>query len=474
MGTPLKTVNLQLAPCGSVLPRMNGYGRLWSTLGEKPAVVVGASLGEYAALYAARALSAGDVIFLVGQRALLMQELCTANSYGMLAVQGTVEDIRRCVQGRAYEVACINTPRGITITASIKDIVDIQEFLGSQGYRTVKLNVPFAFHSSQMEPILDRYEDITKYVSFRSLKIQPISPTSLVACLILRDNTRAPVRFAEALAKAQDMGLVNSHTVWVEIGVHPTYSGAVRATVADLEVIVPSLRSDETNWHTLAVSMCTLQETGVPLDWNEWYRPFESEVRLLNLPSYQWDLKNHWIQHNGDWLLVKDKRPATDSVSAATPSLRTALVHQILEESFWPDGGEIVVQSDVMDKDFFAVASGHKMSGRPLVSVFAYTDIAFTLARYMYSRLKPESPLAAMDFGQVRVFQGLIPRKDRSKPQWVRMRMQADLRRTAMQLSLSRLLDDSSQTPEEKLDSGVVTCGDRRAGRMNGPTTPTC
>ncbi|KAF7159500.1 hypothetical protein CNMCM5623_004838 [Aspergillus felis] len=456
----LATVCVQIALC-----------RLWRTHGVKPAVVVGASLGEYAALYAAGALSASDVIFLVGQRALLMQELCTANSYGMLAVQGTVEDIRRCVQGRAYEVACINGPRSITIAASIKDIIDIQELLGSQGYRTVKLNVPFAFHSSQMEPILDRYEEITKSVSFRSLKIPLISPTladvaleskSLAACLFLRDNTRAPVRFAEALAKAQDMGLVNSHTVWVEIGVHPTYSGAVRATVADLEVIVPSLRSDETNWHTLAVSMCTLQEAGVPLDWNEWYRPFESEVRLLNLPSYQWDLKNHWIQHNGDWLLVKDKRPATDSVSAATPSLRTALVHQILEESFWPDGGEIVVQSDVMDKDFFAVASGHKMSGRPLVSVFAYTDIAFTLARYMYSRLKPESPLPAMDFGQVRVFQGLIPRKDRSKPQWVRMRMQADLRRTAMQLSLYRLLDDSSQTREEELASGVVTCGDRQ------------
>ncbi|GFF28250.1 conidial yellow pigment biosynthesis polyketide synthase [Aspergillus udagawae] len=432
--TQLATVCVQIALC-----------RFWRTLGVKPAVVVGASLGEYAALYAAGALSASDVIFLVGQRALLMQTLCTANSHGMLAVQATVDDIRRCVQGRAYEVACINGPQSITITASIKDI---------------------------MEPILDRYEEIAKSVPFRSLKIPFISPTlgdvalegrTLVASSYLRDNTRAPVRFAEALAKAQDMGLAGSHTAWVEIGVHPTYSGAVRATVADLEVIVPSLRSDETNWHTLAISMCTLQEAGVPLEWNEWYRPFESEVGLLNLPPYQWDLKNHWIQHNGDWLLVKDKRPATDSVSTAPPSLRTALVHQILEESFWADGGEIMVQSDVMNKDFFAVASGHKMSGRPLVSVFAYTDIAFSLARYMYSRLKPESPLPAMDFGQVRVFQGLIPRKDQSQPQWVRMRMQADLQRMAMQLSLYHLLDDTSQTPEEKLASGFVTCGDRES-----------
>ncbi|KAI3045616.1 hypothetical protein CBS147352_7723 [Aspergillus niger] len=459
--TQLTTVCVQIALC-----------RLWRTLGVKPAVVIGASLGEYAALYAAGALSASDAIFLVGQRALLMQKLCTANSYGMLAVQGSVDDIRRCVQDRTYEVACINAPRSITICASIKDIVDIQQSLVSQGYRSVKLNVPFAFHSSQMDPILDRYEEIAKAVSFRSLQIPLISSTladaavqsrSLVASLFLRENTRAPARFAEAVAKAQDMGLVNSHTVWVEIGVHSTYSGAVRATVADLQAIVPSLRSDETNWHTLAVSMCTLQETGVPLDWNEWYRPFEPEVRLLDLPSYRWDLKNHWIQYNGDWLLVKDKRPRTDQISAATPSLRTALVHQIMEESFRPDGGEIVVQSDVMDKEFFAVASGHKMSGRPLVSVFSYPDIAFTLARYMYSRLKPESPLPAMDFGQVRVLQGLLPRKDRSKPQWVRMRMRADPQCAALQLSISGLSDESSRHVEEKLASGVVRCGDRQS-----------
>ncbi|RAK88250.1 ketoacyl-synt-domain-containing protein, partial [Aspergillus costaricaensis CBS 115574] len=456
--TQLTTVCVQIALC-----------RFWGTLGVKPAVVIGASLGEYAALYATGALSASDVIFLVGQRALLMQELCTANSYGMLAVQGAVEDIRRCLQGRAYEVACINGPRSITVTASVTEIVDIQECLVSKGYRSVQLNVPFAFHSSQMDPILDRYEDIAKAIFFKSLKIPLISSTlgdvavesgSLAPCQFLRDNTRAPARFSEALTKAQHMGLVNSQTVWVEIGVHPTYSGAVRATLADVMAIVPSLRSDETNWHTLAVSMCTLQETGVPLDWNEWYRPFEPHLRLLDLPSYQWDLKNHWIQYNGDWLLVKDKRPVTESISAATPSFRTALVHQIVEESFGQNGGELVVQSDVMDKDFFAVASGHKMSGRPLVSVFSYPDVAFTLAKYMHSRLMPEAPLPAMEFGEVRVFQGLLPRKDQSKPQWVGMRMQADRHCETLQLSISSLLDETS--PAQELASGVVTCGDKQ------------
>lgn len=85
------------------------------------------------------------------------------------------------------------------------------------------------------------------------------------------------------------------------------------------------------------------------------------------------------------------------------------------------------------------------------------------MARYMYSRLKSGTELSAMDFGKVRVFQGLIPRKDRSKPQYVRMRMQADPMCSSMPLSLHRVLDDEMN--EEELAIGVVTCGDSHSWR---------
>ncbi|RMZ38958.1 Type I Iterative PKS [Aspergillus flavus] len=459
----LVTVCVQIALC-----------RLWRSLGVIPNVVVGASLGEYAALYAAGTLSASDVIYLVGQRARLMQELCTINSHSMLAVKATIGEIRHTVRNNAYEFACINGPRDVTLAASVEDINDIQQTLVSQGYRVAKLNVPFAFHSSQIEPILEPYNKIAHSVIFRNLKTALISP--LLSDVVfdnksfppsyLRDSTRGTVQFSDAMTKAQEIGLVDSKTVWVEIGVHQTYTGAMRANIPNLEVVAPSLRSDESNWHTLAASMSALHSAGVHLDWNTWYKPFESQLRLLNLPPYQWNLKNHWIQHNGDWLLLKDKRSRTGyerSPAPAPPPLRTALVHHILEESFGKDGGTVVIQSNVTDDEFHAVASGHKMSGRPLVSVFAYTDIALIMARYMYSRLKSGTELSAMDFGKVRVFQGLIPRKDRSKPQYVRMRMQADPMCSSMPLSLHRVLDDEMN--EEELAIGVVTCGDSHSWR---------
>jgi acyl transferase domain-containing protein len=193
------------------------------------------------------------------------------------------------------------------------------------------------------------------------------------------------VHFCEALEIACEQDLIPPKTVFVEIGIHPTYSNAVRTTIPDTAAIVPSLRSDEDNWHTLAGSMAKLYEAGVKLNWNEWYKPYELGLRLLDLPSYQWNLKNFWIQHNGDWLLTKDRASRTADSSPlagkrAPTGLRSPLVHKILEEDFSAHRARVVVESDVHDDEFFSVASAHKMSGRPVVSVVSTPEPFYILA----------------------------------------------------------------------------------------------
>lgn len=353
--------------------------RLWNRLGVTPAVVIGASLGEYPALYAAGVLSSSDVIFLVGHRAMLLKELCTPNTHAMLAVRATVDEIHENAEGRPFEVACLNGKTNITISGTIDNITEIQTALAARGYRSTKLGVDFAFHSMQIDPILDRFEELAQAATFKQPTVPVLSP-SLAATVddgntfnssYLRYATRAPVQFVNVLDKAQELGVVDSKMVWVEIGPHPTYSNSVRGALADVSLVVPSLRQDEDNWQTFARSMVELYNAGIGLDWNTWYQPFEPELRLLKLPSYYWNNKNHWIQYRDGWTLIKGREPRGTERTASLrgSSLRTSLVHQLVEEAVWPDGGTAIIRSDIMDPEFFQVASGHKMNGRPVVSV---------------------------------------------------------------------------------------------------------
>ncbi|KAL4876856.1 hypothetical protein BJY04DRAFT_231310 [Aspergillus karnatakaensis] len=446
--------------------------RLWTHLGVRPHAVIGASLGEYAALHAAGVLSASETIYLVGRRALLMEELCAGGTHSMLAVQATVEDIQQCVSDRSlYEVACINSPRSVTISGLIANITTVKSTLESHGYRTVLLNVPYAFHSAHMNPILERFGEVTRQIHLRPPKVPILSPLlsstilegQILPVLYLRDATRHTVHFSAALEHACHQGIITPKTAFVEIGIHQTYSKAVRDTVSGVGTIVPTMRSDEDNWKTLAASMCALHEAGVALDWNEFYQPFEQHLRLLQLPSYHWNLKNHWLQYNGDWLLTKDKEPsgmnARESGAPAPSGLRTPLLHRIVEETLSRDGGRVVIESNVCDEEFFGVASGHKMAGRPVVSVFSYPDMALSLAKYIHSKIRPNIATPAMDFGNVHVLQGLIPMKNRSLPQYVRLRIDADLKRSSSAMQVSIYQETQDGAPEE-FATGTVSFGD--------------
>jgi iron transport multicopper oxidase len=76
--------------------------KLWLSWNIKPSSVIGHSLGEYAALFAAGALSASDTLYLVGRRATLLQKLCTSSTHKMLAVKLTLSEVESILIDRVH------------------------------------------------------------------------------------------------------------------------------------------------------------------------------------------------------------------------------------------------------------------------------------------------------------------------------------------------------------------------------------
>ena len=414
---------------------------LWKSWGIQPVAVTGHSLGEYAALYAAGVLSADDTIHLVGQRATLLEARCTVGSHSMLAVKASVEDIEYAVDDMPYEVACMNAPNDTTLCGRKEDISSLASTLEEEGYKCIKLDLPYAFHSAQVEPILDEFEDIADGASFNAPEIPVISPllgkcvreAGIFRSCYLSRHARETVCFFEAIESAIDDGDVDEKTIFLEIGPQPICSTMISNTIGSGASTLPSLHKKEVPWRTLTKSLCSLHCTGFEIDWRSFHRDFESSHELLDIPTYSFDNKNYWIDYVNDWSLHKIESRTMAPIDALAPAapkvskLSTTSVHRIVSESFGDGIGEVVAQSDLTDPTLRAAVLGHRINGTGFFPSTIYSDQAFTLADHAYKQLNPEGVNVGFNLGEVEVVKPLIIRESEPDAPILQITITADL-----------------------------------------------
>ncbi|GAB1214004.1 hypothetical protein ATERTT37_003160 [Aspergillus terreus] len=397
---------------------------LWKTWGVTPAAVIGHSLGEYPALYAAGVLSAADVIYLIGTRATLLESLCTSGTHSMLAIKASWEIVERLMvehtTSGSCELACINQPSGHVIAGPRDSITELSRQAQQIGIETVQLAVPFAFHSAQVEPILTDFEASACHVTFHPPTIPFLSPLlgraisvgdiGALASTYVSAACRGTVNFVKAVGVAADVVNIQD-TIWLEIGAHPLCSGMVKGTLGPQIRTIATLRQNVEPYKTIVSGLQTLYLAGVEINWNEYHRHFPSSQTVIELPLYSWDLKNYWIQYRNDFLLTKGEQP----LPVAPPSrpLRKHLsptAQCIVEESHGTEKSSMVVESDIFDEKLLPILQGHLVNGAALAPSSMYADLALTVAVYLISQ-SPNKLLVdttGLDVANVRVDNPLI------------------------------------------------------------------
>ena len=410
---------------------------LWSSWGIKPEVVVGHSLGEYAALNAAGVISASDALYLVGERAKLLQDHCTANSHAMIAAKasaGSLKDILAI--SPEVEVACINAPQETVLSGPVGAIDTAVDALTKRGIKCTKLNTAFAFHSSQVDPILQEFEAIATAVPFGKPTIPILSPllastldeADVVDAAYLCRHAREAVNFSGSVVAAQQLGLVNDNTIWIEIGPHPVCLGFIKSEFGPKIVTAPSLRRDVSSYKTLSSSLACLHTSGVTASWNEYHKDFIDCLQMLDLPTYCFDSKNYWIQYTGDWNLSKGS-PSVKSIlpQETTPSLSTTTVQKVISEKVDGDKASLITESDISRPDLFAAISGHLVNGTPLCPSSIYGDMALTVCNHLYKLLRPGTEKVHMNVCHMEVFKPLIANTAGGQGQVLRLATHLDL-----------------------------------------------
>ncbi|KAM0226570.1 hypothetical protein ACHAQD_000494 [Fusarium lateritium] len=420
----LSAVVVQLGTCIIQI----ALARFWTSLGVRPQYVIGHSLGEYAALQIAGVLSISDTIYLCGHRAKLLEERCTAYTHGMVAVKAKAEKLKNLdLFGSEVEVACINGVEDTVLSGPIGHVDLLCEKLSQMGYKHQKLDIPFAFHSSQVEPILDELQELASHVEFRKPELTMVSTllgktltAETMGPQYITRHCRETVDFLGAVQTAQIDDIISATSVCIEIGAHPILIPKVKSIIGQDLRCYASLRRGESMFKTLADSACAMHLAGQSINWDEYHRDFKASHKVLYLPRYSWQLSNYWMPYKYSWCLTKGDEPtANHPVDILAPRKVVRLsdsIHEVVDQAHDDKKSCIVAQSDLHDPALLTVVENHRVNGLTMAPSTLFADMAFTLAKHLIDHRWPETQTFMPAVNDMLVEKALILDENTSQP----------------------------------------------------------
>lgn len=210
---------------------------LWRSWGIEPSIVIGHSVGEFAAAAVAGVVSIEDGARLIAARARLMQALPAGGA--MLSVQGDPSAVPAAAAafGGKLSIAAFNAPEGVVLSGDAESIAAIAPRLADLGNKVQPLQVSHAFHSYLMEPMLEPFRVAAEafgYASPSLIWISTLTGESLDWAAwgtrmpeYWKRQVREPVRFEKAISTA----LACNPDVFLEIGPHPSLSALAKQCV---------------------------------------------------------------------------------------------------------------------------------------------------------------------------------------------------------------------------------------------------
>ncbi|WP_299628391.1 type I polyketide synthase [uncultured Tateyamaria sp.] len=269
---------------------------LFETVGITPAIVLGHSMGEFAAASAAGVLSPTDAMWLLYHRSKLMEGLEVPGC--MLVVNAPADEVQDRLDPERGQIAAFNAGGKVTISGDINHIMAVQQELEADGTETHPLNTRFGFHSPIVEPILEDYRLLLEQVTFHAPNRPWVS--SVTADYVADapsvnhwlDHLRHPVQYAQALETMR-----SEHLDFVEIGPGGSCLALALANLRKRDakylrtlLFTRKFRQEDSFF---IEAMTTFYQRGLDVDWSTIY---EGHFYPERLPPQVFDRSRHWIK----------------------------------------------------------------------------------------------------------------------------------------------------------------------------------
>ena len=419
------TIKMQVATVALEI----ALARTWQSLGLRPSMLIGHSLGEYAALCVAGVFSVGDALSLACERATLIATRCPPSEAGMLAVGLPESTVRWRIRDLPAttsncETCCINAPSSTVVGGPVASIDALEEYLKSEGgVSTTRLRVQHAFHTRQMDPLLDDLETHASRISFQPPTL-PVASTltgkivrpgesGVFNANYFRRHSREPVAFRNAVAACETEGLIHDQSFVIEIGPHPTCINLMPTSLQSVKPsFYPSLRRGHNDWESISHCLAAAYRAQLPVAWPNFHRDHLEQVQLLSgLPTYAFDYQNFWVSYKTQTA----SKANTDATPAVSPSrLSSNSLHSV--EQLRKEGSKLLATftADLSDRHLADAIGGHVVDGVAICPASVFIDMAYTAAAYLEteSRKVSNPTLATYELASLSMTNPLVLRKD--------------------------------------------------------------
>ncbi len=320
---------------------------LWASIGVRPAVVLGHSVGELAAAHAAGVFSLEDGMRLAEARGSLL----SATEPGAMAavfapaeqVASEVESANAASGGVGVNISAYNGTHQV-ISGPTAEIEEISGRLEARDVRVRRLNTSRAFHSALMEPALDALEAVLDRLSVEppcvnfvsNLTGRALGADEALDGAYWRRHAREAVAFVDGVRTLGGLGV----DLVIEIGPRAVLSsmtlsawpepaqGSPPSVLASLRP-PPDGASGTPDGGEFTEAVAAAYKLGLPIQFSGLFAG--ENRRRISLPGYPFQRRRHWLE-----------APARRRGSAGHPLLG------VRRESA---GGEITFETDLFPSD---------------------------------------------------------------------------------------------------------------------------
>jgi len=264
------------------------------TLGLRPSVVGGHSLGELAAFRCAGALSDEEFIKLACTRGAAMSAT-SANAGAMAAIACDDDGARRLITGidGYVTIANLNSPRQTVVSGDPAGISSVIERAGRSGIGARRLPVSNAFHSRYVAHAVDAIRALTWLP-----EAAPLPESAMVSAregAVIGANVRLREYLASQIVAPVDFvalvrGMANHCDVLIEVGPGRTLSNLVADILGNEGIPCLPVESNPDGHDDIKRALAMLFIRRVDIDWEQtWknrlfdpYRPFNERKFIEN------------------------------------------------------------------------------------------------------------------------------------------------------------------------------------------------